>query len=421
MDESHIIPRVEFTPEMKKTHTILVPDMLPIHIRFLCDVFESAGYKLEHLTNSGRAIVDAGLKYVHNDTCYPALLVIGQFIDALSSGKYDLSRVAVIITQTGGGCRASNYLSLMRKAFVKAGFGHVPIISLNFAGLEKNSGFKFTPDMLPKALGAVVYGDMLMLLNNQVRPYEKNKGESLALVDSWVERLSADFRKNKGLTNPAIRKNFRQMVREFAAIPRVERKAIKVGIVGEIYVKYSPMANNNLEEFLISQGCEVNVPGLMGFLLFFIDHRHEDHKLYGCSLVELAAFEAAKALVKSVEKIMIDVIKEEGTFTPPMLHDDVRKLTEPFISFGCKMGEGWCLTAEMLELAEHGFENIICTQPFGCLPNHISGKGMVRKVKQVNPKANIVCIDYDPGATSVNQENRIKLMLAVAAENMEKE
>ncbi|MDD6062126.1 MAG: 2-hydroxyglutaryl-CoA dehydratase [Acutalibacteraceae bacterium] len=421
MDESHIIPRVEFTPEMKKTHTILVPDMLPIHIRFLCDVFESAGYKLEHLTNSGRAIVDAGLKYVHNDTCYPALLVIGQFIDALSSGKYDLSRVAVIITQTGGGCRASNYLSLMRKAFVKAGFGHVPIISLNFAGLEKNSGFKFTPDMLPKALGAVVYGDMLMLLNNQVRPYEKNKGESLALVDSWVERLSADFRKNKGLTNPAIRKNFRQMVREFAAIPRVERKAIKVGIVGEIYVKYSPMANNNLEEFLISQGCEVNVPGLMGFLLFFIDHRHEDHKLYGCSLVELAAFEAAKALVKSVEKIMIDVIKEEGTFTPPMLHDDVRKLTEPVISFGCKMGEGWCLTAEMLELAEHGFENIICTQPFGCLPNHISGKGMVRKVKQVNPKANIVCIDYDPGATSVNQENRIKLMLAVAAENMEKE
>ena len=418
MDDRHLIQRVEFTPEMKETHTILVPDMLPIHFKFLCNVFSQAGYKLEHLTNSGRAVIDAGLKYVHNDTCYPALLVIGQFIDALDSGKYDTHKVAVLITQTGGGCRASNYLNLMRKAFIKAGYGHIPIISLNVAGLEKNSGFKLTLDMIPKALGAVAYGDLLMLLNNQTRAYEKNKGDSTALVEKWVEKLSNDFANGKSLTNPAIKKNMKQMIAEFAAIPRIKRKAIKVGVVGEIFVKYSPLANNNLEDFLVSQGCEVMVPGLMGFLLYCIEDTRQDYKLYGGSIIELKAYDMAKALVKTIEKIMIETIKEEGTFTPPMYHDDVRDLCEPVINFGCKMGEGWFLTAEMLELAEHGYENIVCTQPFGCLPNHISGKGMVRRIKEVEPKANIVCVDYDPGATKVNQENRIKLMLAVAAENL---
>lgn len=418
MDDRHLIQRVEFTPEMKETHTILVPDMLPIHFKFLCNVFSQAGYKLEHLTNSGRAVIDAGLKYVHNDTCYPALLVIGQFIDALDSGKYDTHKVAVLITQTGGGCRASNYLNLMRKAFIKAGYGHIPIISLNVAGLEKNSGFKLTLDMIPKALGAVAYGDLLMLLNNQTRAYEKNKGDSTALVEKWVEKLSNDFANGKSLTNPAIKKNMKQMIAEFAAIPRIKRKAIKVGVVGEIFVKYSPLANNNLEDFLVSQGCEVMVPGLMGFLLYCIEDTRQDYKLYGGSIIELKAYDMAKALVKTIEKIMIETIKEEGTFTPPMYHDDVRDLCESVINFGCKMGEGWFLTAEMLELAEHGYENIVCTQPFGCLPNHISGKGMVRRIKEVEPKANIVCVDYDPGATKVNQENRIKLMLAVAAENL---
>lgn len=418
MDNKHIIERVDFTPEMKKKHTILVPDMLPIHFKFLCNVFIQAGYKMEHLTNSGRAIIDAGLKYVHNDTCYPALLVIGQFIDALDSGKYDTHKVAALITQTGGGCRASNYLNLMRKAFKKAGYGYVPIISLNVAGLEKCSGFNFTLDMIPKALGAVAYGDLLMHLNNQTRAYEKNKGDSMALVDVWVNKLSEDFSHGKSLTNPAIKKNMKQIIAEFAAIPRINRKAIKVGIVGEIYVKYSPLANNNLEDFLVSQGCEVMVPGLMGFLLYCIEDTRQDYKLYGGSILELKAYDIAKAFVKTIEKIMIESIEEEGTFTPPMYHDNVRALCEPVINFGCKMGEGWFLTAEMLELAEHGYENIVCTQPFGCLPNHISGKGMVRRIKEVQPKANIVCIDYDPGATKVNQENRIKLMLAVAAEQL---
>lgn len=418
MDDRHLIQRVEFTPEMKETHTILVPDMLPIHFKFLCNVFSQAGYKMEHLTNSGRAVIDAGLKYVHNDTCYPALLVIGQFIDALDSGKYDTHKVAVLITQTGGGCRASNYLNLMRKAFIKAGYGHIPIISLNVAGLEKNSGFKLTLDMIPKALGAVAYGDLLMLLNNQTRAYEKNEGESTALVEKWVEKLSDDFAHGKSLTNPAIKKNMKQIIAEFAAIPRINRKAIKVGVVGEIFVKYSPLANNNLEDFLVSQGCEVMVPGLMGFLLYCIEDTRQDYKLYGGSYVELKAYDLVKSFIKTIEKITIETIKEEGTFTPPMYHDDVRALCEPVINFGCKMGEGWFLTAEMLELAAHGYENIVCTQPFGCLPNHISGKGMVRRIKEVEPKANIVCVDYDPGATKVNQENRIKLMLAVAAENL---
>ena len=417
MDEKHIIHRVEFTPEMKKTHTILVPDMLPVHFKFLCKIFGQAGYKLEHLTNSGRAVVDAGLKYVHNDTCYPALLVIGQFINALDSGKYDLNKVAVLITQTGGGCRASNYLNLMRKAFIKAGYGHIPIISLNVAGLEKNSGFKLTLDMIPKALGAVSYGDLLMLLDEQVRTYEINKGDSRALLDKWVNELCDDFEKNRSLTNGAMKKKMKEIVLSFANIPIKRFDAVKVGVVGEIFVKYSPLANNDLEEFLVSQGCEVMVPGLMGFLLYCIEDTRQDYKLYGGSYIELKAYDLVKSYIKTIEKILIEAVEQNSDFTAPMYHDDVRDLCEPVIGFGCKMGEGWFLTAEMLELAHHGYENIICTQPFGCLPNHISGKGMVRKVKEAAPNANIVSIDYDPGATKVNQENRIKLMLAIAREN----
>ncbi len=414
------INRIEYTEEMDKEYTILIPNMLDVHFSFIQKLMEQDGHKVVLLKNEGRQVVDAGLKYVHNDTCYPALLVIGQFIDALQSGQYDVNKVAVMITQTGGGCRASNYLHLLRKALAKAGFSQVPVISLNVAGLEKNSGFKLTMPLIIKALAAIIYGDMLMLLRNQVRPYETHEGDAEKLRQEWTDRLCDDFTKSKGFSKKEIKENLKLMVNSFAEIPQVKAEKIKVGIVGEIYVKYSSLANNNLEDFLHEQGCEVNVPGLLGFLTFYIGNKLEEIKLYGGNKVKEFALEQVRTYLTGIEKIMIDVINEDGRFEAPMPFRKVHALAAKAISYGCDMGEGWLLTAEMMELVEHGYNNIICAQPFGCLPNHIVGKGMIRKVRELYPDSNIVPIDYDPGATKVNQENRIKLMLAVAKENMNK-
>ncbi len=414
------INRIEYTEEMDKEYTILIPNMLDVHFSFIQKLMEQDGHKVILLKNEGRQVVDAGLKYVHNDTCYPALLVIGQFIDALQSGKYDVNKVAVMITQTGGGCRASNYLHLLRKALAKAGFSQVPVISLNVAGLEKNSGFKLTMPLIIKAMAAVIYGDMLMLLRNQVRPYEINEGDAEKLRYKWTDRLCDDFTESKGFSKKEMRENLKLMIHDFAAIPMEKTDKIKVGIVGEIYVKYSSLANNNLEDFLYEQGCEVNVPGLLGFLTFYIGNKLEEIKLYGGNKIKEFMLEQVRSYLTGIEKIMIDVIEEDGTFDAPMPFRKVHALAAKAISYGCDMGEGWLLTAEMMELIEHGFNNIICTQPFGCLPNHIVGKGMIRKIRELYPDSNIVPIDYDPGATKVNQENRIKLMLAVAKENMNK-
>lgn len=414
--------RVLFTKEMKRDYTILLPNMLPIHFEFIRDVFNSYGYKSELLQNEGQAVVDAGLKYVHNDTCYPALLVIGQMIDALNSGKYDVNKTALMITQTGGGCRASNYIHLLRKALIKAGYGQIPVISLNLSGLEKNSGFSLSLPMLRKLIAAVAYGDMLMLLDDQVAPYEKNKGESSALVTKWTEKLCESFSQGKEYTAADIRKNFVHIANSFAEIKTTPvRDKIKVGIVGEIYVKYAPLANNHLKDFLMAQGCEVMVPGLMGFLIFKIDNRIEDVKLYGGSSAKKAVVQILKDYFVKIEETMIDAIKRHPKFTPPSPYEHTKSLVEGIIGYGNRMGEGWLLTAEMMTLAEEGYGNIVCAQPFGCLPNHIVGKGMIRKLRSVRPDANIVPIDYDPGATRVNQENRIKLMLAVARENMNNE
>lgn len=414
MENQH---KVEFTKEMAKDYTILVPNMADIHFRIIKNAFIYHGYKLEVLKNTSRTVVDEGLKYVHNDTCYPALLCIGQMIDALKSGKYDIHKTALMITQTGGGCRASNYIHLLRKALNKADFGFVPVISLNVSGLEKSSGFKLTLKMLRKALAGLCYGDLLMLLRNQVRPYEVNAGQAESLVEQWVQRLTAVFNNGGGYNVESIKNNFHEIIKSFEEIELNRQKKVKVGIVGEIYVKYSPLGNNHLEEFLFSQGCEVNMPGMMGFMMFKIDNRLEDIKLYGGSGVKKTAIKALFDYVVKIETEFLNCIKQ-SKFTCPMSYSEIKELTRGIIGYGCKMGEGWLLTAEMAELIHHGYENIVCAQPFGCLPNHIVGKGMIRKIKQTFPKANIVPIDYDPGATKVNQENRIKLMIAVARENM---
>lgn len=408
--------RVEFTKEMRKEYTILIPDMIPVHFKLLRNIFTLHGYRVGLLKNTGRKVVDTGLKYVHNDTCYPALLVIGQMISALQSGKYDVNKIALMITQTGGGCRASNYIHLLRKALVKAGLGHIPVISLNLSGLESNSGFHLTLEMLYQALIGLTYGDLFMLLKNQVRSYEVNKGDADALIDKWVKELSNQFRRRKGYTPKGMERNMKTIVEDFTKIPVKNVSKTKVGVVGEIYVKYSSMANNDLENFLVNQDCEVMVPGVMGFMMFKIDNRIEDINLYGGNPAKKKVCQLLMKYCEMLEKMLYNAVSENSEFLPPSKYAHIKQLITGVVGLGNKMGEGWLLTAEMLELAESGYGNIICAQPFGCLPNHIVGKGMIRKVKEIYPKANIVPIDYDPGATKVNQENRIKLMLAVARE-----
>ena len=402
----------KFTEDMIKTHTILIPDMLPVHFKLLMAIFETKGYKVKLLTNDSRAVVDEGLKNVHNDACYPALLVIGQFMDALKSGKYDPDKTALLITQTGGGCRASNYIHLLRKAVAK-NFPQVPVVSLNFSGLEKDSAFKITAPMFLQMLYAVLYGDLLMTCYNKCRAYEINKGDSKKMLDKWHKRICNMFRKQSKMYLKT-KKVYRDILDDFASIPLSKEKKIRVGIVGEIYVKYSPLANNHLEDFLISEGCEPVVPSLLEFVMYCAAGNFNDAKIYDHVTKESILNKIGYKLIYAKQKELIKVMKEQGSFEP--LHDfeHLRKLADKYINQGVVMGEGWLIPAEMAALAKSGVENIICTQPFGCLPNHIVAKGMSRAIKQDNPNANIVAIDYDPGATRVNQENRIKLMLANA-------
>ena len=410
--------RLLFTKEMKKEYTILMPQMLPIHFGMFQKMLQLEGYNVVQLNNEGQAVVDEGLKYVHNDTCYPALLSIGQLMHALHSGKYDLHKVALIMTQTGGGCRASNYIHLLRKALKKDGLDFIPVISLNLSGLESNSGFKITLPMIRQAIAALTYGDLLMLLKNQTKPYEVTPGESDALVDSWTNQLTKLFQQGKAFSQREVREYFQKIAQSFADIKRRDVEKIKVGVVGEIYVKYSPLANNNLEQFLFEQDCEVMVPGILSFMIFKVDNRLEDIRLYGGSQAKKQVCTLLKWYFTKYETDLIAAVKQFPQFTAPAPYSHLKELAGKVIGYGCKMGEGWLLTAEAMELVESGYGNVVCAQPFGCLPNHIVGKGMIRKVKNLYPQANIVPIDYDPSATQVNQENRIKLMLAVAKENL---
>lgn len=409
--------RVEFTKEMREGYTILVPDMLPVHFALLKRVFQKHGYHLEVLKNEGPNVVNMGLQYVHNDTCYPALLCIGQFIDALKSGQYDLHKTALMITQTGGGCRASNYIHLLRKALVKAELDFVPVISLNPAGLEKNSGFQFTLSMLAEALYCVLYGDMLMSLKNQAEPYEVHPGDTAALVERWTDTLTAQFKRGALIPVFSFKRNLRAMVRDFEALERTHEDKIKVGIVGEIYVKFSSMGNNHLERFLVEQGCEVDVPGLLGFLAYCVEVRIDDIDLYGGSKKMRWILTRCMDVLTHIEKVMARAVRENSHYRPTDLFRHSKANLNGLLGYGCKMGEGWLLPAEMIELIESGVDNIVCVQPFGCLPNHIVGKGPIHALRERYPRANIVPIDYDPSATKVNQENRLKLMLSVAREN----
>lgn len=407
MDKTYI----SFTEEMRRDYTVLIPNMLPMHFELIRRVFEVYGMKTELLLTQGQKIKDTGLKYVHNDTCYPAILVIGQFIDAIESGKYDPHKTALILFQTGGGCRASNYINLLRKALSKAGYGYVPVISFSLSAIEDHPGFKLSLPILHRLMYAIFYADLLMSLRNQCRTYELNKGESEELAQSWTVRLAEEMGREK-ISYRKVKENYRHILEDFDKIEREEKRAAKVGIVGEIFVKYSPLGNNNLEEFLVGEGAEVVVPGLLDFCLYCLYDYLMDTKLYGMSKAKYPMFKLAYKFLTKKQQDIIDIINEHGKFDPPTPFGHTVSLINGYIGIGAKMGEGWLLTAEMLELADKGVTNIVCTQPFGCLPNHICGKGMMKPIKERNPDINIVAIDYDAGATAVNQENRIKLMLA---------
>ena len=402
---------------MKKDYPILVPNMLPVQLKLITSIMKNYGYNMEVLETEGPQIAECGLKNVHNDTCYPALLVIGQFIDALESGKYDLHKVAVMITQTGGGCRASNYIHLLRKALIKNGMGYIPVISLNFSGLEKNAnpGFKLTPKAFIQVAYGVLLGDFIMHIYNQCRPYEVNKGDCDKAVDALVRKITKDFEADKFIHYSHVKMLYILICKRFAQIPYQDfGSKKKVGIVGEIYVKFSPLGNNNLEKFLLGEGTEPVLAGLMDFCLYCIYNGIIDFQLYGRSVKSAAVMQAVYRFLLDKQKDMIRIIKKDGHFRPMMEFDKVRKLSQKIISPGVKMGEGWLLPAEMVELIEEDVPNIVLTQPFGCLPNHIAGKGMIRKIREQYPHANIVSVDYDPGASRINQENRIKLMLSNA-------
>ncbi|MBN2851440.1 MAG: 2-hydroxyacyl-CoA dehydratase [Clostridia bacterium] len=408
--------RIIFTKKMKQEYKILLPMMLPIHFNIINKLLLLEGYQTELLDTVGNDIVQEGLKGVHNDTCYPALLVIGQLINAVKSGKYDMNKVALLITQTGGGCRASNYIHLLRKALKHNNLGHIPVISLNLSGLEKNPGFKLKLPLIIKMVYGVAYGDMLMWLSNQTRPYEINKGESDLLVKKWEHLLTEEFINPINLRMNKVVDNLSLIVKEFAEIKLSGEKKKKVGIVGEIYIKYSPLGNNNLEDFLLNENCEVIVPGLMDFLIFKADNRMVDIEIFGGKRIKYKIIKWLEDFFIKMQNQMIKAIKENSSFRTVAQFKTLKSLVKDYVGHGNRMGEGWLLTGEMLELINMGINNIICTQPFSCLPNHIVGKGMIRKIKDNNSDANIVAIDYDPGATKINQENRIKLMLANAEE-----
>jgi len=411
------ISKVSFTKEMRKTHTILCPQMSPIHFNILEPAFNAAGYKLEVLPNDNKEAVDVGLKYVNNDACYPSLMVVGQVMQALLSGKYDLEHVAIIMSQTGGGCRASNYIGFIRRALEKAGMSHIPVISINLSGLEGNPGFKITLDLAKRLAYACVFGDIFMKCVYRMRPYEVKKGSADRLHRKW-EKVCIDFVSGKRLNHTKFKQICRTIIRDFDRLPIRDVKKPRVGIVGEILVKFLPAANNKLAELLEKEGAEPVVPDLIDFMQYCFYNQNFKAEQLGTKKSTAVMANAGIKAIEWLRSAASAEFEKSKHFDPPAKIEDLAKMAEPIVSIGNQTGEGWFLTGEMMELIHNDAKNIVCTQPFGCLPNHIVGKGVIKEIRRECPDANIVAIDYDPGASEVNQLNRIKLMLSTAVKNM---
>ena len=409
--------RVYFTKEMKKNYTILCPQMSPIHFDLIEPAVRSCGYNLEVLQNSDRTAIDTGLKYVNNDACYPSLIVVGQIMDALLSGKYDLEHTAVIMSQTGGGCRASNYIGFIRRALERAGRPQIPVISLNANGMETNPGFKITLPLLTKAMQAVVYGDLFMRVLYATRPYEAKAGSANALHEKWKAICIKSLQKHS-LSMAEFNRNIRGIIHDFDELPRRDVQKPRVGIVGEILVKFSPLANNHVVELLEAEGAEAVMPDLLDFLLYCFYNSNFKADNLGGKRSTAHLCNMGISLLEYFRRTCRRELERSTHFLPPARIQDLASMAKHYVSLGNQTGEGWFLTGEMLELIHSGTTNIICTQPFGCLPNHIVGKGVIKGLRASHPEANIIAVDYDPGASEVNQLNRIKLMLSTAQKNL---
>ena len=417
--QSAAITKVPFTKEMRKDYTILCPQMSPIHFDLLEVAFQASGYHVEVLPNDNKQAVDMGLKYVNNDACYPSLMVVGQIMEAILSGKYNTDKLAVIISQTGGGCRASNYIGFIRRALKKAGFGHIPVISINLSGLEGNPGFKITPSLALRGIYAAIFGDIFMKCVYRLRPYEAVPGSANAMHEKWKgvckEYLSQGY---------PSRRRFKQLCREIIEdfdnnLELLDVKKPRVGVVGEILVKFLPSANNHLVDLLESEGAEAVVPDLLDFLLYCFYNQNFKVSHLGMKKSKATMGNLGIKALEWFRAPATEAFKKSRHFDPPAKIDELGKMASEIVSLGKQTGEGWFLTGEMLELIHSGAANIVCTQPFACLPNHVVGKGVIKELRRRHPNSNVVAIDFDPGASEVNQLNRIKLMLSTANKNME--
>lgn len=415
--ESYESQPVAFTKEMKENYTILCPQMSPIHFQFIEPVARKAGYNLVVLKDESKQDIEEGLRYVNNDACYPSILTIGQMMNALKSGQYDVNKTALIITQTGGGCRATNYIAFIRKALKDASMEQVPVISLNVQGMENNPGFKITYKLAKGIAYAALYGDLLMRVLYRVRPYEKVKGSANQLYDKWVEKIKKNL---NNLNHSTFKKNMHAIVKDFDTLELLDIKKPRVGLVGEILVKFSNQANNHIVDIIEKEGAEAVMPDLIDFFTYCLYSNNYNYEFLETTKISKNLSNIGIKLIDFLRKDMIKALKKSKRFDAPMDITTLAKKASDIVSLGNQTGEGWFLTAEMIELIEEGAPNIVCMQPFGCLPNHVTGKGVIKSLRKVYPHSNIVAIDYDPGVSEVNQLNRIKLMLSTAFKSMKK-
>ncbi|MBQ8564076.1 MAG: 2-hydroxyacyl-CoA dehydratase, partial [Firmicutes bacterium] len=407
--------RVIFTERMREEYTLLIPQMSPIHFNYLEVAFKECGYNAVVLPTVDKHAVDEGLKYVNNDACYPTLVTLGKMISALKSGEYDLNRTALVMSQTGGGCRASNYIALLRKALKDLGMEQIPVVSFNIVGLEANPGFKIDLEMGKKLIIAALYGDLFQRILYATRPYEVVPGAAEALKKSFEERIFANCRDGKFST---YKKLVKEIVEAFDNLPLRDIKKPKVGVVGEILVKYHPDANNNIVDIIEREGGEAVVLDLIDFFLYGMYSKKFNYENLSGSYTQYKLNQGAIDLIEWFRKPMREALRASRRFDEPSYIDHVAHEASSIASTGNQCGEGWLLTGEMIELIKSGAENIACLQPFACLPNHVTGKGMMKPLREKYPMANIVAIDYDPGASDVNKLNRIKLMMATAHKNL---
>lgn len=420
--------KAEFTKAMRKTHTIYMPDMLGYHNAFLQAAFAYAGYRLK-IMKGDKGLVNYSLPYISGDYCLPAMMILGQMFSTIEDEAVDIDKIAFLEPQTGGACRAGNYYNSMIKSLERAGYGQIPVISLNAFGQEKHEGFSITPALLRGAVAAVCYGDLLMTLLQQVRPYEKEAGATQSCYDMWQRRLVRCIREGKNISGPARKKLYEKIVESFYQIERYEaqdfcqdygrNKKIKVGITGEIYIKFSKIGNDNLEKFLQEQGCDYRMGGFINYIIYLVDSERENQCLQGASPAILKAIDGLKKYLMRLQKDLYESIAKLG-FEPDASFSKLQKLAEPIIDKGCNVGDGWLMAGEVADLVELGYDHILIVHPFGCLVSHVCERGIMKKLHKAYPQANIQTIEYDYDTSETLRESRIMLALSdIATKKME--